>query len=155
MPLGSANLYSQLDSQDAAKRLQMVWRVAVSQSHSAIPAHFGRWSTVLVLLLTRPQFCLLCQKICKKHHHSLPTDLRSISHANVRTRFTIFQVAAMNLKNMHICVCHIHTPYLFILTVGEMCHLPALPRYYQTHQKLLLHLGMNPTSRCLHTSLKV
>lgn len=127
----------------------------MSPSHSAIPTHFGRQSTVLVLFLTRPQFCLLCQKICKKCHHNLPTDLRSISQANVTTRFTIFQVAAMNLKNMHICVCHTYTPYLFILTVGEMCHLHPLPRYYQTHQKLLLHPGMNPTSRCLHTYLKV
>lgn len=32
----------------------------------------------------------------------------------------------MNLKNMHICIRHIHTPYLFILTVGEMCHLPQV-----------------------------
>lgn len=125
MPLGSANLYSQLDSQDAAKRLQMVRRVAVSQSHSATAAHFGKWSTVLMLLLTRPQFRLLCHKIYKKHHHSLPTDPRSISQANVRTRFTIFQVAAMNLKNMHICVCHIDTPYLFIQQVRCVTFLPS------------------------------
>lgn len=133
----------------------MVQAVAMSLSHSAVPTFFRRWNTVFLLLLSRPLFYLLCQKICKKPHHTLPTDLRSISEVNVTTRFTIFQVAAMNTKNMHICVCHIYTTYLFILTVSEMSHLPPLSSYYQTHQKLLLHLGMNQTSKCLHTYLEV
>lgn len=26
------------------------------------------------------------------------------------------------------------------------CYLPHVPKYYQTHEKLILHLAMNPTS---------
>lgn len=128
MTLGPAHLSRSLDSQKIAKWLQTVRREATLPSHIAIPIHLGRWSREVMLLLTRPQLSLLCQRIWKKCHHNLPTYLKSLSQAKVTTRFTIFQVAVINFKNKHICVCHTHTSHLFIPTENGMVLSSSHPR---------------------------
>lgn len=110
MPVSSAHLYSQLDSQDAAKQLQTEWGVAMLLAHFSPYQHAlgerAQCSRCSEAKLSSAS-CAKKKKKSKKCLHNLPTDFRSISQANVMTRFTIFQVVAINLKSMHICVCHI------------------------------------------------
>lgn len=102
-----------------------------------MPIRLGRWSREIMLLLTRPQLYLLCQRIWKKCHHNLPTYLKSLPQVNVTTRFTVFQVAVINFKNRHVCVCHYHTSHLFTPTENGMVlsssHPQVLPNTWKTN----------------------
>lgn len=127
-----------LDSQEAAKWLQMLWRLGMSPLYPHILGDGAQLS------LTRPV----------SSANQFVRDITTILHLSNMNRFMVLQVAVINFKYMHMWLCHTHTSHFLLPTENGTCYLTLTHKCYQKHENLLLHFTMNHTNRVFANLLK-
>lgn len=108
MPVSSAHLYSQMDFQDAAKQLQAEGGVAMPPlfSHTNV-----LWETEHSAHIVLSQNSVLSLVPQEKVRDAITIFLQTSDPSLKQMYYQIYNFPASNLKNTHICVCHILTPY--------------------------------------------
>lgn len=153
MPVSSAHLCRQLDSQDAAKQLQTERGAATSPPHFSQTSVLWKREHSAHIVLSQNSILSLVEKKKVSSQSSYKPQI----HLTSKCRDQVYNFPGGSHESEE--RAHMVMPYsytlFFILTVDEICHFLSLSRYYQTHQKLLLPLGMNPIWRCSQTCIKI